>query len=689
MKYPYTIKVDVTDDYHGVKVSDPYRWLEDPNSKETNDWLSEQVALTNQYFSKIPKLGKIKEAVAKAFDYDRYDVGGVPSKYKDMIFFKKGSGFEQSNKLYIHHIATGKEELLFDPGEYSQCFASAFVSDVSDDGKYCMLAINKSGSDWHELRVMEIAARKLLPESICWTKGNARFYQDGFYYVSHGQMENGNQVHGEQGNIVLKYHKLFADVDNDAVVFGQTDILPDIADREYDVSFMFASLACNNKYLVVSTLQLGDSVYVKRLDRPNESFKRLFWFEPGTESGFAGSTDENLIFNYKDQIIIMDPQKPEKDNWVVINSDESINLYFSAAANGKIFTQVIHAGDLVMHQFNDMGKLERVYPAPAGSVYSWWPSKFKNDSKMLVSEASFHKPTKYHLLDIETGLMELIKEVNPGISFSECQVSKTLYESKDGTKVPITIIHKKGLAQNINHPTLLYGYGGYGHIVVPQYSVRIKTFVELGGVYAIAGIRGGGEFGSAWHLVGCRGNKQNSFDDFIAAGEWLIGQKYTDKEHLAILGGSNGGTLVGACINQRPDLFAAAIATVGLYDKLRYHKFSVGKAFVREGGCADNPEQFKWLYAYSPIHNVKPETRYPATLIVTNSDDNRCPPLHSFKFVSALQDAQASDKPILLSYFTQGGHGDKPLDKMIEEISEMLAFIFTNTNSNPQFNQSM
>lgn len=683
MEYPFTKKVDVVDDYHGIKVSDPYRWLEDPNSNETKDWLSEQIALTKQYFSKIPMLGKIKETVTKAFDYDRYDVGGVPTKYKDMVFFMKGSGFEQSKKLFIHDVATGKEELLFDPVDYAKCFASAFVSDVSDDGKYCMLAINKSGSDWCELKVMEIATRKLLQESINWTKGNARFYQDGFFYVVHGQLEKGNEVHGEQGNIVLKYHKLFTDVENDVAVFGKSDVLPDIEDNKSDVSFMSVSLACNNKYLVVSSLQLGDSVYVKRLDRANESFKRLFWFEPGTESGFAGSTDENLIFNYKNQIIIMDPQKPEKDNWVVINQDKSLNVYFAAAANGKIFTHVIQAGDFVMHQFNDKGQLERVYPAPAGSVYSRWPSKFKNDSKMLVSESSFQKPTRYHLLDIETGSMELIKEVNPGISFSECQVSKTLYESKDGTKVPITIIHKKGLVQNGSNPTLLYGYGGYGHIVMPQFSVRIRTFVELGGVYAIAGIRGGGEFGNEWHLAGCRGNKQNSFDDFIAAGEWLINQNYTDKEHLAILGGSNGGTLVGACVNQRPDLFAAAIAMVGLYDKLRYHKFSVGKAFVREGGCADNPEQFKWLYAYSPLHNVKTETRYPATLIVTNSDDNRCPPLHSFKFASALQDTQTSENPILLRYFTQGGHGDKPLDKIIDETAEILTFIFENIGYEP------
>ena len=683
MEYPFTKKVDVVDDYHGIKVSDPYRWLEDPNSNETKDWMSEQIALTNQYFSKIPMFGKIKETVTKAFDYDRYDVGGVPTKYKDMVFFMKGSGFEQSKKLFIHDVATGKEELLFDPVDYAKCFASAFVSDVSDDGKYCMLAINKSGSDWCELRVMEIATRKLLQESINWTKGNARFYQDGFFYVVHGQLEKGNEVHGEQGNIVLKYHKLFTDVENDVAVFGKSDVLPDIEDNKSDVSFMSVSLACNNKYLVVSSLQLGYSVYVKRLDKPDEAFQRLFWFEPGTEAGYAGSTDEKFIFNYKGQIIIMNPQKPEKDNWVVINQDKSLNVYFAAAANGKIFTHVIQAGDIVMHQFNDMGQLERVYPAPAGSVYSRWPSKLNNDNKMLVSEASFQKPTRYHLLDIETGSMELIKEVNSGISFSEYQVSKTLYESKDGTKVPITIIHKKGLVQKGNNPTLLYGYGGYGHIVMPQFSVRIRTFVELGGTYAIAGIRGGGEFGNEWHLAGCRGNKQNSFDDFIAAGEWLINQKYTDKEHLAILGGSNGGILVGACINQRPDLFAAAIAMVGLYDKLRYHKFSVGKAFVREGGCADNPEQFKWLYAYSPLHNVKTETRYPATLIVTNSDDNRCPPLHSFKFASALQDAQTSENPILLRYFTQGGHGDKPLDKIIDETAEILTFIFENIGYEP------
>lgn len=685
MKYPFTKKVDVVDDYHSIKVADPYRWLEDPNSEETKDWLSGQVALTNQYFSKIPMLRKIKEMVRKAYDCDRYDVGGVPTKYKDMIIFKKATGFEQSQKLFIHDVTTGKEELLFDPQDYAKCFASAFVSDVSENGKYCIIAVNKSGSDWHELRVMEIATRKLLPGSINWTKGNARFYQDGFFYVVHGQLEQGNQVHGEQGNIVLKFHKLFTDVANDEMVFGESDVLPDIEDNKSDTSFMTVSLACNNKCLVVSILQLGDSVYVKKLDKPDEKFQRLFWFEPGTEAGYAGSTADKLIFNHKGEIIIVDPKSPDKDNWVVINKDKSTNIYFAAAANGKIFTHVIQAGDLVMHQFNDKGQLERVYPAPVGCVYSWWPSKFKNDNKMLVSEASFEKSTRYHLLDIETGCIELIKESKPGVIVSDFQVSKSMYKSKDGTMVPITVFHKKGLDINGKTPTILYGYGGYGHIVIPQFSVRIQTFLELGGVYAIAGIRGGGEFGSSWHLAGCRGNKQNSFDDFIAAGEWLINQNYTDKNHLTILGASNGGTLVGACMNQRPDLFAAAIAMVGLYDKLRYHKFSIGKAFIREGGCADKPEEFKWLYAYSPIHNVKPGTEYPATLIVTNSDDNRCPPLHSFKFASTLQDAQASENPILLRYFTQGGHGLKPLDKMIEETAEILAFVFVNTSFEPKF----
>lgn len=685
MKYPYTKKVDVVDDYHGTKVADPYRWLEDPNSEETKQWLSEQVALTDQYFSKIPMLGKIKDMVKKAYDYDRYDVGGVPTKYADMIFFDKATGFDQSNKLFVHYITSGNEELLFDPENYAKCFATAFVSDISEDGKHCIIAINRSGSDWCELRIMEIASRELLPESINWTKGNARFYQDGFYYVVHGQLEKGNEVHGEQGNIVLKFHKLFSDVSNDVIVFGESDVLPDIEDCKSETSYMTASLACNNKYLVVSILQLGDSVYVKKLDKPDEKFQRLFWFEPGTEAGYAGSTIDRLVFNHKEEIIIVDPEKPDKSNWVVINKDKSKDIYFAAAANGKIFTHVIQAGDLVMNQFNDKGQLERTYPAPAGCVYSWWPSKFKNDNKMLISEASFERPTRYHLLDIETGSMELIKESKPSVAISDVQVSKSMYESKDGTMVPIIVFRKKGLDKNGKNPTILYGYGGYGHIVIPQFSVRMQTFLELGGVYAIAGIRGGGEFGSAWHLAGCRGNKQNSFDDFIAAGEWLIEQNYTDKNHLTILGGSNGGTLVGACMNQRPDLFAAVIAMVGLYDKLRYHKFSVGKAFVREGGCADKPEEFKWLYAYSPIHNVKPETDYPATLIITNSDDNRCPSLHSFKFVSALQNAQASQNPILLRYFTQGGHGLKPLDKMIDEIAEMLSFVFVNTDSLPEY----
>lgn len=685
MKYPYTKKVDVVDDYHGTKVADPYRWLEDPNSEETKEWLSEQVVLTDQYFSKIPMLGKIREMVRKAYDYDRYDVGGVPTIYGDMVFFVKASGFEQSYKLFVHDIATGKEKLLFDPQDYAKCYASAYVSDVSEDGKYCLIAISKSGSDWREIRVMEIASRKLLPESINWTKGNARFYKDGFYYVVHGQLEKGDEVHGEQGNIVLKFHKLFTDIANNEVVFGGSDIMPDIEDNKCEVSFMTVSLACNNKYLVVSILQLGYSVYVKKLDKPDEKFQRLFWFEPGTEAGYAGSTIDRLIFNHKGEIIIVDPEKPDKSNWVVINKDKSKVIYFAAAANGKIFTHVIMAGDLVMHQFNDKGQLERTYPAPAGSVYSWWPSKFKNDNKMLVSEASFEKPTRFHLLDIETGSMELIKESKPSVAISDVHVSKSMYESKDGTMVPITVFHKKGLDKNVKTPTILYGYGGYGRIVIPLFSVRIQTFLELGGVYAIAGIRGGGEFGSAWHLAGCRGNKQNSFDDFIAAGEWLIEQNYTDKNHLTILGGSNEGTLVGACMNQRPDLFATVIAMVGIYDKLRYHKFSVGKAFIREGGCADKPEEFKWLYAYSPIHNVKPETDYPATLIITNSDDNRCPSLHSFKFVSTLQDAQASQNPILLRYFTQGGHGLKPLDKMIDEIAEMLSFVFVNTDSQPEF----
>lgn len=685
MKYPFTKKVDVVDDYHGTKVADPYRWLEDLNSEETKKWLGGQNALTEKYFSKIQNRGEIRKNVEKYYDFDRYAPAGLVAKAGDMMFFRKGTGLEDTSKLIMQNGIDGKEEVLVDPKDYYDVYTQVYAIDVSCDCKYLIFGLNKHGSDWMELRIMEIETRKVLPEVINWTKGNAVFHGEGFFYTCHGKMEEGQETSGQQKSISVKYHKLFTQVESDAVVFGHQDVLPDEKMPELEASFIFFQIV-DKKYLAVSVLQFGQSIYIKKIDDGKSRYEKLIWADPAQELSHRGNTSGKIIFSIDEKLMAVDPENPDKSNWKTIIDEQKHHLYFSMALEKNIFAVLLRDGVPVLGQFNIDGALERIYEDTDNSVcYCMADRTNRADGLVFVDKNTFGVPPHFYLLDPQTGKTEMVKSPKGRIDTFQIATTKKMYASKDGTMVPITLFHKPGVKLDGKNPTLLYGYGGFGLINFPQYSVTLTSFVQMGGVYAIAGIRGGGEFGKQWHVNGCLDKKQNSFDDFIAAGEWLIEQNYTDREHLAILGGSNGGTLVGACINQRPDLFAVAISVIGIYDKLRYHKFSVGRAFIRENGCSDNPEQFKWLYAYSPLHNVKPGTNYPATLIVTNSHDNRCPPLHSFKFVSALQDAQSSDNPVLLKYQENGGHGAKATKDLIGETTDILTFIFANIGFEPKF----
>ena len=682
MKYPFTKKVDVVDDYHGTKVADPYRWLEETNSPEVGSWLSEQVALTENYFAGIPWREQIRRLLTEVYDFERYVPAGDVNKFGNLLFFNKSSNLDQHPKLIVEDSSEGNEEVLVDPCDYANGYSYANIRDISNDGKFCVFSISANGSDYSELMILDLETRKVLPEIIGWTSRNAEFHKEGFFYNCFSKPADGMEVSGECKHWAIKYHKIGTDVGQDVIIFDDNNVLPDPASVDSKISFIHCKVI-DDKYLMVLPLQVGWSVYLKNLDDPKSTFTRIH--SPDIDLGYAGKLSDKMVFQHNNRIIVIDPASPEKENWLIINDDQKLLLYFASVAGNKIFAQVIKDGSIVLHQFDENGKLERVIEDELNSFFYVMDSKIgkTDDRQIMLMRESFTLPFEFLLLNVDSGEFTSIKKVKPGVDFPEVLTKKVTYKSKDGTVVPLTIYHKPGIKLDGKNPTLLHGYGGYGFITIPAFSARINTFIKLGGIYAEAGVRGGGEFGEDWHKAGSKSNIQNSIDDFIWAGQYLIEEGYCDVRHLAINGSSHGGTLMGACLNQRPDLYAAVIGSLGSYDLLRSHKFSMGKAFIRENGSSENYEDFKWLYRISPLHNVKPQAKYPATLIVTNGNDTRCPPIHSFKFLCALQDAQSCENPILLKYHSQGGHGPKALADVIDESTDVLSFIFKNTGFEP------
>jgi prolyl oligopeptidase len=662
IKYPVTKKVNAVDNYFGTKVADPYRWLENDTSAATAEWVKEQNQVTNDYLTKIPFREKIREKLTKVWNYPKY---GVPFREGPWYFYNKNNGLQNQSVLYVRKWLNGNPRVLLDPNTLSLdgTVALAGIS-ASHDGKYLAYSIARSGSG------------KLLPDTLRWVKFSGMAWQkDGFYYSRFEEPKPGQELTGENKNHKVYYHVVGDPQKNDRLVYENRKF----PDRNYG-----AQVTDDERFLILYETEstTGNALWYKDLTTKQTVFKLL---APGFENDYSviDNTGDKLIVTTnlkapKKKLVLMDPANPDPANWKTIIPERDdvlegvdlagnriISTYMQKAIS-KAFVYDISGKFLYEMELPGLGTLTGIRGKREDKIAFYGYTGFRYPTTIFKYDVAKNKSTVYNAAEIE---------FNPE-DYETAQVS---YLSKDKTTVSMFLVYKKGIKLDGNNPTLLYGYGGFNISMTPTFSISRTIFLANGGVYAVANIRGGGEFGEEWHKAGIKEKKQNVFDDFIAAAEYLISEKYTSPEKLAIMGGSNGGLLVGACMTQRPELFKVAIPQVGVMDMLRYQKFTIGRSWASDYGTSDTKEGFAYLYKYSPLHNLKKGVKYPATLAITGDHDDRVVPMHTFKFMSTLQEDQAGNNPVLVRIETKAGHGGgKPLAKVIDEVTDMWSFIMYN-----------
>lgn len=669
--YPQTRKVEVVDDYFGTKVPDPYRWLEDDNSEETRKWVEEQNKLTFSFLEKIPYREKIRERLRDIYNYPRM---GQPFRAGEYYFFYKNDGLQNQSVIYYQKGLDGEPEVFIDPNELSPDGTIRInLAGFSPDFRYVAISRSEAGSDWSELRVMEIATKKELPDRIQWVKfSGASWYGDGFFYSGYDKPAPGEELKARNEYQKVFYHRLGDPQEKDQLVYE---------DREHPLRYFNLGVTEDQKYAIleVSAGTSGNEIYWKDLSQKKSEFKLLIpGFENDSEvidnigSRFLVRTNIGAP-NYR--LVLIDPEKPGRENWQEILPEKPEVLTAASTAGGYVFATYLKDAHTLVYQYRPDGSLVREIQLPAigtASGFSGW----RDDKIIFYTFNSFNYPPTIYKYDLETGTSEVFVKQQVKFNPEDFEVKQVFYSSKDGTRVPMFIVHKKGLVLNGKNPTYLTGYGGFNISLLPAFNPSIVPILENGGVFAQPNLRGGGEYGENWHRAGMLQNKQNVFDDFIAAAEYLIREKYTSPKYLAISGASNGGLLVGAVMTQRPELFGVAFPAVGVLDMLRFHKFTVGWGWVVEYGSSDSEEQFRYLIKYSPLHNVKEGVCYPATMITTADHDDRVVPAHSFKFAATLQEKQACDNPVLIRIETRSGHGSSNITKAIDELTDKYAFMF-------------
>jgi prolyl oligopeptidase len=680
--YPQAKKVDQIDDYHGVKVADPYRWLENPDSADSRAWIEAENKLTFDFLNQIPERAKIKERLTKLWNYEKY---GPPFKEGGRYFYFKNDGLQNQNVLYTLKSLDAEPRVLLDPNKLSTDGTVALSGyAVSEDGKYLAYGLSTSGSDWQEWKVREIETGNDLSDQIKWVKfSGASWTTDGkgFFYSRYDEPNEKTKLEDANYYQKLFYHRLGSPQSEDVLVYERKD------QKEWGFD---GRVTEDGRYLVVSVWQGTDPknlVFYKDLQNSTASgseraenkvvelineFEAAYNFISNDGPLFWFRTDKDAP---RGRVIAIDTRNPGRANWKELVPQAAETLEGVNLVGDHFIASYLKDARAQIKLFGLGGKFAREVELPGIGSAAGFGGKRK-DSETFYAFTSFTTPTTIYRYDVKTGKSEVYRKPKVDFDPNAYETRQVFYKSKDGTRVPMFITSKKGLKLNGQNPTLLYGYGGFSVSLTPAFSISNLVWMEMGGVYAQPNLRGGAEYGEEWHLAGTKSSKQNVFDDFIAAAEWLIANKYTSTPKLAIQGGSNGGLLVGALITQRPDLFGAALPAVGVMDMLRFHKFTIGWAWTSDYGSPDNPEDFKALYAYSPLHNIKSGVKYPATLITTADHDDRVVPAHSFKFAATLQAAQAGDAPTLIRIETKAGHGaGKPTSKIIEEISDVWGFL--------------
>ncbi len=684
LAYPVTRTVDQTDDYHGTTVADPYRWLEGgADDQEVQGWIEEQSRFTAAYLEKLPERDQIQDRLTTLWDYEKY---GTPFKKSvktgdgdggDRYFYFKNDGLQNQSVLYVLDDLDGEPKVLLDPNTLSEDGTVALSgAAISDDGQYLAYGLSQSGSDWQVWKVRAIESGKDLDDELNWIKFSGASWDydsQGFYYSRYDEPKESEQFEAVNYYQKLYYHRLGTPQSDDVLIYHRPD------QKEWGFS---GSVTEDGRYLIISVWQGTDPknlLFYKDLSSPDSDVVELISEFEASYSVIDndGSTlwVETNLDAPRNRAIAIDLENPAKENWQVLIPEAPETLEGVGVLNNQFLASYLKDAHTQIKVFSLTGDFIRELKLPGLGSVGGFRGK-RHDTDTFFSFTSYTTPTTIYRYDMAGDRTTVFRQPQVQFNPDDYETKQVFYASKDGTKVPMFISHKKGLALNGQLPTLLYGYGGFNISLTPSFSIANLVWMEMGGVYAVANLRGGGEYGEDWHQAGTKLDKQNVFDDFIAAGEWLIANSYASSETLGIYGGSNGGLLVGACLTQRPDLFGAAIPAVGVLDMLRFHQFTIGWAWCSDYGSSDNADEFGALYAYSPLHNLKPGAAYPPTLITTADRDDRVVPAHSFKFAAALQAAQGGDAPTLIRIETKAGHGaGKPTAKIIEEASDRLAFL--------------
>ena len=675
-EYPQTRQDSVVDDYFGTQVADPYRWLENDTSVETSQWVAEQRAVTEDYLSHIPFRAAIKDRLTQLVNYERVS---MPSKRFGRYIFSKNDGLQNQSVIYMQSSLDAEPEVLLDPNKLSDDGTVSLGGiSQSNDGKYLAYTIQRSGSDWVEIYVMDIATRELLPDHIEWAKfTGANWYQDGFYYAAYDRPEEGKEFSNVNENHKIYYHKIGTSQDEDQLFYANP------AQPRY---FNQVSLTEDEQYmfLIESGQGSGHTLWIREMQVPNSQFVQIAFDMDYFYSPVDVIDDVLYIYtNYeapKGRICRVSAKAPQMENWETIVPETENVIAGVQFAAGKMI--LIYDKDAANHAYvyNLDGEMQHEITLPTlGSV--GFSSRY-DDAEVFYAFTSFSFPTTIYTYDIESNTSALFRAPKVGFEPEAYETEQVFVTSKDGTRVPMFLTYKKGLVKDGSNPTLLYGYGGFNITLNPGFSANRIPFLENGGIYAQMNLRGGNEYGEEWHLAGTKLNKQNVFDDCIACAEFLIENGYTSSNYLALNGGSNGGLLVGAVVNQRPDLFAVAIPQVGVMDMLRYHLFTIGWNWSPDYGMSsDSEEMFRALYAYSPLHNIQSgeNVHYPAIMVTTADHDDRVVPAHSFKYAAALQAAQTGPEPKIIRIESKAGHGGgKPISKVLEEQADIYSFILYN-----------
>lgn len=676
INYPTTRRVEQTDDYFGTKVADPYRWLEDDNSAETKAWVEAQNKITFDYLNQIPERAKIKARLTELWNYEKYS---APFKRGSKYFYYKNDGLQNQSVLYVADSPTDKGRVLFDPNKLSTDGTVALSGlSISDDGKLMAYGLAGAGSDWQEWKFKRVDTGEDLPDvlkNIKFSGASWTLDGTGVYYSRYPAADDKSKLSAENAYQKMYFHKLGTDQSADPLVYERPE------DKDM---FVGGGVSDDGKYLIISVgkgTSPNNMVYYKDLSKADSQIMPLvdklennYSFLDNIGTTFYFQTDKDAP---RGRIVSVDIKDKDK-KWREIVPQAAEPIAGVGFVNNQFAVSYLKDAYSQFKVYDKDGKFVRNVELPGIGAAGGFGGK-RTDTETFYSFNSFTTAPTIYRYDMKSGKSEIFRKADVKFNSADYEVKQVFYNSKDGTRVPMFIVHKKGIKMDGTNPTLLYSYGGFSISMTPAFSVSRLAWMEMGGVFAMPNIRGGAEYGEEWHLAGTKLKKQNVFDDFIGAAEYLIKEKYTSPAKLAIQGGSNGGLLIGAVLNQRPELFGAALPAVGVMDMLRFQKFTIGRAWTSDYGSSENAEEFAALYKYSPLHNIKPGTKYPATLVTTADHDDRVFPAHSFKYAATLQAAQAGDAPVLIRIETRAGHGaGKPTAKIIEEQADLFGFLVKN-----------